>query len=271
MPSFNVISQNYLQRDLSDWVIFSINPDVCTYRSNFTGSFNISSACFRSDNIRYEIKRQKLEGILREDPGFREEWGSLTGGASDSYDKFEADVCSLATQMDECGEIPSLVYNPLFKEGSDLRSKVALLQEHGLIPKEFLDHVKLSGSALATRANIFLLPAYLKQKDAFLKRYPGTMFESNMRLAAAQVYRAHGMNAEAEAEIKDGLRADLRDRKTYQMLLAELQILYRQTGRGEAAALVGKAVLDTYRMYWVGDIRLLSEGVNPFLKEKGIL
>jgi hypothetical protein len=145
---------------------------------------------------------------------------------------------------------------------SPMMEKLQLAQQYGLIPREFLAY-----AALGSQNND---AEFMRQSTAFLKQYPRTTYEAQIRLRRGNIHSAgflfRGNNALPPAieEWKQGMAASLLPKDTYLGTLEQIANAYERL-QHPLAKLYKDAHLAYHDRLVRHDTQLYKRGVNDLL------
>ena len=180
--------------------------------------------------------------------------------------------------MDSSG--PSQLYPLLFGRNVnyEVRERIELLQENGLIPREFMEYLSLKGlqEAAMESKEKQTMQGYLALSGEFLKRHPETIYEGNVHVMAAQALEKapgiiEGQDERLEHELKAAIGARHKEYLPYQLALGNLANHYSRQGRGEDEKIMREAANLHRKRNFDGDPSLHRNGVTDYLKANGAL
>ena len=325
LSSLSIRSPNYFKESIFDQIGYIITTDNGGYYDPITGAIVVEDGSpsalhheikhrktFEIDKIHPEFlerwknlaKRKNGESIYKpgleqiclrfrllnklvDNPSNYEEnnrYGFVSDYARTNVYEDIAELCEKVESISIQGGLSELFdYSP--KTHQNLRPKIQLAQEYGLIPREFEDFMVLTlkyrnlhgenGYYDKSGAEEFL-----KNLDAFAKKHPRSVYTADLREAKAGVYQS--MLALKDVKDKDGqkkliglykdvLLSPYKDRVAYGVSLTRLKDLYRNLGDINKYEIYAKADTLHSERFFGGFMMLSKEGVNDFLKEKGEL
>ncbi len=180
----------------------------------------------------------------------------------------------------------SMVRDDSTKGNILIKKKLELAQEYGLLPEEFSEYMVLKED----QRELYLgrmcidgskVPDYIEKIEDFLERYPESTYKADLTYDKCRFMRTIIPFEEEEAaayidnivsHLKEGLEISPKYWTGYGLLLTEMEKMYRHhLNDPERASIYEEAQVQYFKRREEGDLSVLKNGVNDFLREKGEL
>jgi hypothetical protein len=275
----------------------------------------------------HEIKHEKIFKVLKRHPEFLEKWKRLAidKNGNSYYRHFSDEFLrslrivnrafkelspeealelgfvsdySMTSPLEDLAETSRFVEkNPLFmgdkvygRKNNKITEKIKLLEEVSLVPKGALEFLRLNyiRRNIKPDSNAAYTPkAFLDQSSEFLIKYPGTVFECDLRNSRAWFLEQRWMEVdytkkgwkeerrkillETADEYLRALNSTHKDFISYYSSVEGLSKIYWLLNDGNKKTIFSGAVAELNRRYASGTPSLARLGVNDYLDSCGIV